>query len=409
MALNAFKNGLSVVDEATMNSIFTAQSSSLIFDGDKAAGKNGTGTIENNLSLASYITRFTTDVLASEGLFESDSNGDGIPDGWEFYANPSYQSIATDRAYKGTKSVKVSFDNTGGTSATTVAGRSTLRSALATVYTASMWVYIDPSSVMTNSGVTIYLEFTDDAGNRKGIASAVANKSITGQWQKVTISRMADPGTTKCRVLAPYVNVGAGDKVIVWYAQVVIEPAIGRMELEVVKYGVGADIIIEIRDNAFLANGTNDGNLLKSITFPAKIIPSIKAFISFPIDLSGATSDGQYWLVVKKAGDATNHIRWIGESSQDAAYPVYSRTGASGAWTLGNALHFNVFANSPGGYLLKHSIYGQNAKTLTEYNANGLISWIWRWLPATDGSWMICEKMTPTYNANGVPVTWGVQ
>jgi hypothetical protein len=246
MTLNAFKNGVSIIDENTMNNIFTAQSSTLIFDGDQVAAKTGSGVTENNLSLASYAARFT----------------------------------------------------------------------------------------------------------------------LTGQ-------------TT-----------------------------IGRIEFDHKKYGVGADVTVEIRDSTFNPNGSNDGALLKSVTFPAKIFNT--GFISLPIDLSGLTAGAQYWLVIKKAGDSTNHIRWVGETAQDVSYPAYSRSGTSGAWTIGNALHFKVFSKTPGTYLLKHGIYGQNAKTLIEYDANGLITFVWRWLPAADGTWKIVEKLTPTYDVNGMATDWVV-
>ncbi|MGB9825719.1 MAG: hypothetical protein ACPLRU_03505, partial [Desulfofundulus sp.] len=180
------------------------------------------------------------------------------------------------------------------------------------------------------------------------------------------------------------------------------QTTIGRVELELTKAGVGADLTLEIRDNTFKADGTNNGVLLKSITFPAKIFPTSAAYISLPVDLSGLTAGAYYWLRVNKAGDATNKLLWRGEAAADAAYPVYYRSGTSGAWTAGNALHFKVFAATPGTYLLRHGIWGTNGKTLVEYNADGTIAYIWRWLPASDGSWMIVDKVTFTYDANGV-------
>lgn len=187
------------------------------------------------------------------------------------------------------------------------------------------------------------------------------------------------------------------------------QTTIGRVELELIKYGVGADLTLEIRNNTFNPNGTNDGVLLKSVTFPAKLFPTTAAYVSLPIDLSGLTSGVQYWLRVNKAGDATNHLRWRGEAAWDAAYPVYYRSGTTGAWTAGNAVHFKVFDNTPGTYTLRHGIYGTNAKTLINYDANGNITEIWRWLPAVDGTWMVVDKLVPTLDANGVPVRWTVQ
>jgi len=249
LTLYAFKNGVTVLDEVQMNSLLAAQPSVLIFDGDQVDAKTGTGVTDNDLSLNTYIARFT----------------------------------------------------------------------------------------------------------------------LTGQ-------------TT-----------------------------IGRVELELTKAGAGADLTLEIRDNTFAADGTNDGVLLKSVTFPAKIFPTSAAYISLPVDLSGLTAGAYYWLRVNKAGDATNRLLWRGEAAADAAYPVYYRAGATGAWTAGNALHFKVFAATAGTYLLKHGIWGVNGKTLVEYNADGTIAYIWRWLPAGDGTWQIVDKLVPTYNANGVPIRWEVQ
>ncbi|BAU27639.1 hypothetical protein DFP93_102113 [Aneurinibacillus soli] len=184
------------------------------------------------------------------------------------------------------------------------------------------------------------------------------------------------------------------------------QTSIGRIELDLKKYGAGADMTVEIRDASFNPNGSSEGVLLKSVTFPAKIFGS--GYISLPIDLSGLTAGAQYWLVMKKAGDSINHIRWVGETTQDVSYPAYSRSGVTGGWSIGNALHVKVFAKTPGTYLLKHGIYGENGKTIIEYRADGLVNYIWRWLPAADKTWKIVEKMTPVYDINGVATDWGI-
>jgi hypothetical protein len=186
------------------------------------------------------------------------------------------------------------------------------------------------------------------------------------------------------------------------------QTTVGRVELELTKAGAGADLTLEIRDNTFNPDGTNDGTLLKQVKFPAKIFPTSPAYISLPVDLSGLTAGAYYWLRVNKAGDATNKLLWRGEAAQDAAYPVYYRSGTSGAWTAGNALHFKVFANTSGTYVLKHGVTGTNGKTLIEYNANGTINYLWRWLPSSDGTFLIVDKITFSYDANGVPVRTGI-
>lgn len=186
------------------------------------------------------------------------------------------------------------------------------------------------------------------------------------------------------------------------------QTTVGRVEMELTKAGAGADLTLEIRDNTFNPDGSNDGVLLKQVVFPAKIFPTSAAYISLPVDLSGLTAGAYYWLRVNKAGDATNRLLWRGEAAQDAAFPVYYRSGTSGAWTSGNALHFKVFAATAGTYTLKHGIYGVNGKTTVNYDANGNISEIWRWLPAGDGSWMVVDRLVPTYDSNGVAVRWEV-
>lgn len=185
------------------------------------------------------------------------------------------------------------------------------------------------------------------------------------------------------------------------------QTTIARVEFEIAKSNTGADLTLEIR-STFNPDGSSDGVLLKSITFPANIFPASAAYLSLPVDLSGLTAGDYYWLRVNKAGDSTNKLLWRGEASQDASYPAYYRSGASGSWTAGNALHFKSFANTAGTYLLRHGIWGANGKTLLEYNGNGTINYIWRWLPASDGSWMFVDKLTPTYNSDGVATSWGV-
>ena len=185
------------------------------------------------------------------------------------------------------------------------------------------------------------------------------------------------------------------------------DTTVGRVELDLTKYGNGADVTVEIRGTDFNSNGSNDGTLLKTVFYPAKIFTT--GYISLPIDLAGLTSGAYYWLRVNIGGEATNHVKWVGEASQDANYPTYSRIGSTGAWTTRNALHFKIFSNTGGTYLLKHVIYGTNGKTSVEYNPDGTVNYIWRWLPASNGSWQIVEKLVPTYDSNMVAMRWEVQ
>jgi hypothetical protein len=181
---------------------------------------------------------------------------------------------------------------------------------------------------------------------------------------------------------------------------------IGRIVLDIKKYGTGADLTVEIRDNTFNYATGADGVLVKTLKFPAKMFTD--GYVSLPVDLSGLTSDAYYWIRLVKAGDATNHLRWRGEAAADGNFPTYYRTGSTGAWMSSNAVHFYVYRNDPGNYLLTHGIYGGNGMTWVVYTGDGLISYVWRWLPSVDGTWEICEKLIPAYDANGVATKWEV-
>jgi hypothetical protein len=156
---------------------------------------------------------------------------------------------------------------------------------------------------------------------------------------------------------------------------------IGRVELELDRDGTGADLIVQIRSGMNPGSGV-DGTLLKQVVVPKEFIPDPKGYWSVPIGLTGLTSGGTYWLVVIKAGDATNKVDWIGEITQDANYPAYQRAGDSGAWVVRNALHFKVFSGASGD--LKHSIYAGTGYTTVEYSGE-VISRVYRYLPPADG------------------------
>ncbi|SHH37633.1 choice-of-anchor R domain-containing protein [Desulforamulus hydrothermalis] len=156
---------------------------------------------------------------------------------------------------------------------------------------------------------------------------------------------------------------------------------VARVELHLDKDGTGSDLVVQIRSGMNPAAGT-DGTLLKEIVIPAEFIPTTAAYISIPINLSGLTSGAQYWIVVKKGGDATNHLDWVGETTTDTNYPAYRRAGNSGAWTATNALHFRVFSGASG--LPRHVIEGVNAITTIEYSS-GLPSKLYQYIPPSDG------------------------
>jgi len=182
------------------------------------------------------------------------------------------------------------------------------------------------------------------------------------------------------------------------------QTTIGRVEIDLASVGTGQDLTIEIRDSTFNPNGSNDGVLCKSVTIPKKILPAAQGYLSIPIDLTGLNSGGTYWLRVNKGGDSNNHVSWYGESSADGSYPTYYRAGTSGAWTSNNALHFKVYAETPGTEQLMHAIIGTNDVTSIIYTSPGVISKIYHWCPGPSGAFVISEIATPSYDANGVPV-----
>lgn len=161
---------------------------------------------------------------------------------------------------------------------------------------------------------------------------------------------------------------------------------IGRVELELDRDGLGADLVVQIRTGMVPTAGT-DGTLLKQVVVPKEFIPTTAAYWSVPINLTGLTSGGTYWLVVIKAGDSTNHLDWIGETVQDANYLAYYRAADTGAWTANNALHFKVYSGTDGNLI--HSIYAGTAYTTCIYSdVDGVprISSVYRYLPPSDGS-----------------------
>jgi hypothetical protein len=156
---------------------------------------------------------------------------------------------------------------------------------------------------------------------------------------------------------------------------------ISRVELEIDRDNLGADLVIQIRSGMTPASGV-DGTLLKQVVVPQEFIPDPKTYWSVPIGLSGLTSGGQYWLVVQRNGDATNKVDWMGETAQDANYPTYYRAADNGAWTITNALHFKVFSGESGE--LVHSIYAGTGYTTVVYSGE-IISKVYRYLPPADG------------------------
>ena len=159
----------------------------------------------------------------------------------------------------------------------------------------------------------------------------------------------------------------------------IVGTEISRIELEIDLDGAGQDVTLQIRQDL---TSTSDGTLIKEVTIPKEFIPNPKAYWSVPVDLTGLTP-GDYWLVTKKVGDATNKVDWIGEASADAGYPVYRRPDNSGNWTTGqNALHFRIFAGELGELL--HRTYSPSGYSVVVYTGEDLTS-VCRYLPPDTG------------------------
>ena len=156
---------------------------------------------------------------------------------------------------------------------------------------------------------------------------------------------------------------------------------ISRVELELDRDNLGADLVVQIRSGMNPGSGI-DGTLLKQVVVPKEFIPDPKAYWSVPIGLTGLTEGVNYWLVVVKAGDSTNKVDWVGETSQDGSYPAYQRANSPGEWTLINSLHFKVFSGESGELI--HGIYAGTGYTTVAYDANGQVSKIHRYLPPAD-------------------------
>lgn len=158
--------------------------------------------------------------------------------------------------------------------------------------------------------------------------------------------------------------------------------AIGRVEIEVDKDGDGSDLVVQIRSGMTPGSGV-DGTLIKEVVIPKEFIPATAAYWSIPFALTGLSSGGTYWLVVKQGGDAVNHMDWVGEADQDANYPAYYRNGDSGAWTANNALHFKVFSGNSGDLI--HGIYGTHMVETYIHTGEDL-SHLYRYCPPADGA-----------------------
>lgn len=179
---------------------------------------------------------------------------------------------------------------------------------------------------------------------------------------------------------------------------------IGRITLTADKDGTGADIEWELRDATWASDGSSNGVLVASGLYPKEFVDSSAGTISIPLAVSGLTSGANYWLIVNKAGSGTDKIDLIGETTQDAAHPVYRRSGTTGAWTLNNSIHYNAYDWSENGNIIASNEGGEINWLIYDTVGAFVPTRIRSYIPAIDGdeSKSIRETMTLTGLKKGV-------
>ncbi len=77
MALNAFKDGLTILNQDNLNTLLSLQPFQLIYEGVQRDAKTGGGVVENNIANYSYCTRFTLTGSTEIGRVELEIDRDG--------------------------------------------------------------------------------------------------------------------------------------------------------------------------------------------------------------------------------------------------------------------------------------------------------------------------------------------
>ena len=196
-------------------------------------------------------------------------------------------------------------------------------------------------------------------------------------------------------------GAGATENSVADYNYAVRITATGTTELGYITMtvdgdGTKQDLDIELRDATWSNTGSSDGVLICTRKIPKEFIATTAGSELIPLGISGLTSGANYWLIIKKSGDATNKLDLVGEASQDAAHPVYRRSATTGAWTLNNAIHFNAYNFTPATDADALAVYyGGGITTWMTYDVNGLITLIQYYVPAIDTSAGIRQTFTP--------------
>lgn len=138
--------------------------------------------------------------LVSNASFEANRVLKSQPDGWEFYANRKYMSLASDGALHGKHSVVVDRPALAGI--VHVAARQTVPIVPGQEYTLSAWVKVERSN---HGSVSIYLDFLDAHGERLLIRQATEREATDG-WKLLRVSARAPQTCALARLLVPYVD-----------------------------------------------------------------------------------------------------------------------------------------------------------------------------------------------------------
>lgn len=167
--------------------------------------------------------------------------------------------------------------------------------------------------------------------------------------------------------------------------------SLSRIELEIDKDGSGQDLTLLIKDTDFNPDGSNEGTTLATILVPKEFLPAAGGWISIPVNLTGLTAGANYWGILSKVGDLSNHFHVISEGAADASHPSYHRSESSGAWTSHDSIEFYAYSGDTG--LPMHKIEATNAVSTFEYDS-GLLSKKYFYLRPASGSAGGIRKVT---------------
>ena len=78
MAINSFKNDVTILSEATMNPLLNLQPFTVTYEGTQRDAKTGAGVYENNISVDNYCCRFTAIGTTEVGRIELHLDKDGV-------------------------------------------------------------------------------------------------------------------------------------------------------------------------------------------------------------------------------------------------------------------------------------------------------------------------------------------